>query len=369
MRFFTTMLLLAVPVCSQATGLNFWESSPVNSALGSANGAVAVDASVLALAPSSMTQLALPTLSLNATRYQVDTDYLLLGNESEYSKSNWIPAGFATTPLTQNLYAGLAIYSRTAADISIPEINVFNIPFTAETRVRPISVSIAPSLAYRWGALSVAATLEYQYTTYLLEKTPCAIKGFVKQCTFEQTDETTSGWSGGLSATWQANSWLTFAINHKFSSNFGDQHIQLNLSSITNAYATVKLTPQWQWHNSYSLSRWDEKGIRYRDYSDPFGLLVGSRDSKRFASSMSYQWQRLSLRGGFSMDQAIDSFGGDDLRYRVGLGYQLTPRIQLDAAGFVERYAGKQYVAGSTTWVKVQNRGYGVSFGITAAWE
>lgn len=168
--------------------------------MASANGAIATDASILALAPSSITQLNSPTVTANVTFYEVTTDYDLFGAETQYKQSDPIPAGFFATPLNDNWSAGLAIYSRTAADISIPQISVI-IPLTDETRVRPITVSVAPTLAYRWSQVSFAATLEYLYTEYELYQTKCGFRG----CNDSKQKDTTSGFSGALSATWIVN--------------------------------------------------------------------------------------------------------------------------------------------------------------------
>ncbi|WP_112479435.1 OmpP1/FadL family transporter [Vibrio variabilis] len=353
--------LMLNPIAN-ATGLNFWESSTSNSALASANGAEAIDASILATAPSSMTQLTSTTVTASVTRYQVDTDYDILGTKAAYSKANPIPAGFLVMPLESNWYVGLAAYSRTAADISVPDIKFLGIPFHREARTRPIVVSFAPSVAYKMGNFSIGATLEYQYADYLLEAKKC--EWFT--CNVDTTTGNTNGWSGALSATWQANSWLTLAATHRLASDFGDSNIQFDLPSITSVYGTIALTDNWSWHNTFSLSRWNGQGVTYSNYDDLFGLLKGSRHSKRYATSMEYRIGDFSLRGGASIDEAIDSFGGEDVRYRLGAAYNVSDNLTLDLTGFAENYARK-YIAIDPldTKVDVQNKGYGVSLGLT----
>lgn len=353
--------LMLNPIAN-ATGLNFWESSTSNSALASANGAEAVDASILATAPSSMTQLTSTTVTASVTRYQVDTDYDILGTKATYSKANPIPAGFLVIPLESNWYVGLAAYSRTAADISIPETKLGGvIPILNEARVRPIVVSFAPSVAYKINDVSLGLTLEYQYADYLLEHNSCTFR----PCSSEVTGNT-NGWSGALSATWQATSWLSLAATHRLASDFGDSNIQFDLPSITSVYSTIAITDNWSWHNTFSLSRWDGKGVTYSDYLDPIGLLKGSRHSKRYATSMEYRIGDLALRGGASVDEAIDSFGGEDIRYRLGAAYNVSDRLTLDLTGFVENYARKNIAVDVlNTKVDVQNNGYGVSLGLT----
>ncbi|QIA63186.1 hypothetical protein GT360_06505 [Vibrio astriarenae] len=350
---------------SHATGLNFWESSTTNSALASANGARAMDASVLATAPSSMTQFDSSIVTGNVTRYQVDTDYDIFGDKSNYSKSDPIPAGFFVTPLTDKWYFGLAAYSRTAADISVPELPIIP-PLISidEARVRPIVVSFAPSVAYQFGEVSVAGTLEYQYADYTLERTECNWRG----CSLSSQSGTTSGWSGALSATWQANDKVSFAATHRFATQFGDDNIDFDLPSITSVYASLELVDDLIWHNTYSLSRWKGKSIQYDDYMDFIGLLKGSQHSKRLATSLEYQWHDVTVMAGVSIDEAIDAFGGEDVRYRLGVGYQLTENLKVDLAGFKENYARKylnETILGEEVKVDVQNSGYGVSLGIT----
>ncbi|MCL9773502.1 OmpP1/FadL family transporter [Vibrio methylphosphonaticus] len=355
-------ILALVSSSSYATGLNFWESSASNSALASANGAKAIDASILATAPSSMTQLKGTTVTANVTYYQVTTDYNIFGKQSQKSQASPIPAGFMVTPINDKWYFGLAAYSRTAADISLPDLAPLPISELRETRVRPIVVSLAPSVAYRHNDVSIALTAEYLYGDYLLEQQNCGLF----QCNgTTETSGNTSGWSGALSATWAVNQAMTLAIAHRFDSQFGDDEIQFQLPSITSVYGTIQINEQLQWHNTFSLSRWNGQGIHYQNYSDPVGLLRGHRHSKRAGTSMSYDWDKLTLRGGLSIDEAIDSYGGNDIRYRIGLAYRFTQRLTLDVTGFKEDYAEKQFSDGKQTLVNVSNNGVGVSVGIS----
>ncbi|WP_206536066.1 hypothetical protein [Vibrio sp. AND4] len=350
---------------SSATGLNFWESSTSNSALASANGAAAVDASILATAPSSMTQLTSTTLTASVTRYQVDTHYDILGTKSVYSRSDPIPASFMVIPLDPYWYVGIAAYSRTAADISISEFKLpppLNLRILDQARVRPIVVSLAPSVAYKWGDLSVGAGIEYQYADYLLERNDCNFWG---KCRFKVTKGDTDGWSAALSATWKASTWLTLAATHRLASDFGDHNIQFDLPSITSVYGTISITDDWSWHNSFSLSRWNGQGITYADYSDPIQLLGGARHSKRYATSLAYRVGDLALRGGISVDEATDPLGGEDVRYRFGGAYSFSHNLSLDFSGFSERYARKNMKVTNKLQVDVQNQGYGVSLGVT----
>lgn len=350
---------------SNATGLNFWESSSSNSALASANGAAPVDASILATAPSSMTQLTSTTVTASLIRYQVDTDYDILGTKSAYSKANPIPAGFLVMPLESDWYIGLAAYSRTAGDISISEFKLpppLHLRILDQAHVRPIVVSFTPSVAYRMGSVSLGLSLEYQYADYLLERNDCNFWG---KCSEETTKGNTNGWSGALSATWQASDWLRLAATHRLGSDFGDSNIQFDLPSITSIYGTIALTENWFWHNTYSLSRWDGQGITYADYSDPIQLLKGSRDSKRYATSMEHRMGDLALRGGVSIDEAIDSFGGEDVRYRLGGAYSINDYLTVDVSGFSEHYARKNVRLINNLQVDALNQGYGISLSIT----
>ena len=339
-----------------ATGLNYWESSTTNSALASANGAFAVDASVLATAPSSMTQLTQTTATASVTRYQVDTDYTMFGKNFDYSQADPIPSGFLVIPINSKWYFGMAAYSRTAADISTPRFW----PVLEETRVRPIVVSFAPSMAYTVGALSVAVTLEYQHGQYLLETERCLFR-----CTKITAEGSTTGWSGALSATWQATEWLNLSLSHRFASRFDNEEIEFDLPSITSAYASVIVNHHFSLHSSYSLSRWNNKGVRYADYPDRIGLLQGYQHSRRHAISARYQWSDFSFMAGLSQDEAIDSVGGNDVRYRLGVGYPLTDALKLDVSGFKENYANKSFTSDGVERVSVQNNGYGVSLGLT----
>lgn len=349
-----------LPSLSHATGLNFWESSTVNSALASANGAIAKDASVLALAPSSITQLESATVTANVTFYEVSTDYDIFGSETQYKQSDPIPAGFFTTPLSDNWSAGLAIYSRTAADISIPQISVV-IPITDKTRVRPITVSFAPTIAYQWQDLSFAATLEYLQSEYELYQTSCFFR-----CSENVVKDNTSGWTGSVSSTWLVNASFAVAFNHRFATQYSDSNIEFDLPSITSLYSTWSATKNLDWHFSYSYTGWEDKGVRYSDYSDPFSLLIGTQNSHRLASSVDYQLNDWSFRAGISADEAIDAFGGIDYRYRLGLGYRITQHLQADFSAVFEDYAKKEYNTSSgTNLISVQNDGLALGLGIS----
>ncbi|GEA49826.1 hypothetical protein VIN01S_06300 [Vibrio inusitatus NBRC 102082] len=354
--FVFPFFLSALSLSAQATGLNFWESSSSNSALASANGAKASDASVLALAPSSITQLDNPTVTANVTYYQVSTDYYLFGSETDYKQADPIPAGFFSMPVSDNWYLGLAIYSRTAADISVPQIVL-----SPETRVRPITVSIAPTLAYRWNDVSIGLTVESLQSQYLLEQEVCTIR-----CRDNKIEGTTSGWSGAISATWQASPTFAIAATHRLASQYSDANIEFDLPDITSLYTTWSPLKNLDWHTSYSYTQWQGKGIRYTDYNDVIGLLVGASDSQRFATSLNYHIASWDLRVGLSLDEAIDAFGGNDIRYRVGAGYQFNTNWRTDISFVFEDYARKEYnTSAGDALVAVQNEGFAAGLGLT----
>lgn len=351
------LLLLVAMQQTHATGLNFWESSTLNSSLASANGAIANDASVLALAPSSMTQLKNPTVSASIIYYEVTTDYTIFGNQTQYNTGNPIPMGFFVSPINESFFFGLSIYSRTAADITVPRIPLVH---PKETRVTPITVSMTPSMAYKIDNISLAASLEYIYVQHDLEQTSCSILG-VCETSIQQGN--THGWSGALSATWQINPFISMAVNHRFSADFGVEDIDIELPAITSLYSGMALGKNAVWHITYSYTQWKDKGITYANYNDPVGLLIGSQDSQRLASSLEYQLGDWTLRGGISFDEAIDPFGGIDKRYRLGLGYDISEQIEINAAVVNENYAKKEASVGGTTLVEVQNSGNAFSLG------
>ena len=355
------ILLGSFPVLGFATGLNIWESSTVNSSLASANGAKAGNASVLALAPSSITQLnKAPTITASLTYYEVSTDYNIFGATTDYSQGDPIPAGFFTLPIGDDWTAGLAIYSRTAADISIPQISVV-VPITAETRVRPITVSVAPTLAYQWNSLSFGVTVELLQSHYELYQKSCFVS-----CNDFKLKGSTSGWSGALSATWIINPELSVAFAHRFETKYSDSSIEFDLPEITSLYATWRVLNNLDWHFSYSHTGWENKGVRYTDYSDPFGLLVGVSNSHRIATSVNYRLDDWELRAGISADEAIDAFGGIDVRYRLGLGYHFTENLEADISGVFEDYAKKEFnTSDGLNLISVQNSGFALGAGLT----
>ncbi|ORT51233.1 hypothetical protein ST37_07790 [Vibrio sp. qd031] len=344
---------------ANATGLGFWESSTSVSALAGAHGASAVDASALAINPSSIAQLDGATTSVAASRYQVDTSYAFVDGAltTDYSTAEVIPAGFFTSPVNEQWHLGLAIYSRNAADISVPSIALIH---PKESNVAPIMVSLAPSIVYSKDNWSIGVTMEYIHSQYQLEA-ECKTSWF---CTDVSLQDTTSGWSGGISGTWQAQPWLSLAASHKFATDFGDQNIDIQLPSVTSLFTTIHATPDLNFHMSYSYSAWTGKGVRYTDYNDVFGLLVGYDDSQRLAGSIEYHLGKLMLMAGASVDQAIDVFGGTDVRVRAGLGYSITPNWRLDAAVVSENYSEKQEQVNGVTVVNVQNEGLLLGLGV-----
>ncbi|GLS84662.1 OmpP1/FadL family transporter [Paraferrimonas haliotis] len=355
-RLAALLALVVISAPINATGLNFWESSSNNSALASANGAVAQDASIIALNPAAMTQLQDNSFVVNATYYSVSTDYNIFGQTSDYQQADPIPAMFAANKLNQHWSSGVAIYSRTAADISIPQIAVL-----PETRVRPIVVSFAPSIAYQWQQFSFGGSVEYLYGDYQLTQNNCGLLG----CRESSQQGNTGGWSGGLSAHWAPSAQFSVGLAHKFASHFQDELIEFDLPQITSAFVSWQVSERLSWHNSFSYSGWQGKGVRYNNYDDLFGLLVGVHNSNRFASAVEYQGNRWSLKGGVSWDEAIDLLGGFDARYRLGLSYDLSNNWQIGATAFYEDYAKKSFKTDTDiTLVTVQNRGKGLALSI-----
>lgn len=358
------MLSLCTFLCSSpvlATGLSYWESSATNTALAAANGAIALDASVLALAPSSITQLNDKNISGTVTQYRVTSDFEILGQHSHYKKENPIPSFFISSPIRQHLYAGLGIYSRTAADISVPEVGPHFLPFFYETHVTPIVVSVAPTVAYRWGDLSLAMSVEYLHLDYELTQYR---RRFGNDHIFNVKGED-SGWSGALSATWQPCTAVSVAVKHQYGSELENGDMALTLPTQTDVYLTWQPTASWLVNASYSRTEWQGRGMRYHDYADPFGLLIGTQDSERFAISARYQWDQWSLMAGYSADDAVDRQGGKDQRYRVGLGYKLNKQWTITAAWLQEQYADKAYQGAATNLVSVQNSGSALSLGVS----
>ncbi|MEE4217637.1 MAG: outer membrane protein transport protein [Xanthomonadales bacterium] len=359
----TGLCSLCVIPSANATGFNFWESSALNSSLAAANGARARDASVLALAPSSITQLQDTQLSATLNFYSVATDYEIFGQEANYEVANPVPSGFFVLPLRKNWHFGLGIFSRTAADISVPRIPLLN---PNEVRLQPILVSLTPSLAYRWGSLSLGMSLEYIYADYGFDQTICRPTTGCNEINLEGKNH---GWSGNLSTTWQISERLTLALSHQLASDFSDENLQVALPPITRVYLSAQMTEGLYWHNSYSYSQWKDKGMSFTGYPDNLGLLVGQANSHRYATGLDYEIDKWRIGLGFSVDQAIDSFGGSDYRYRVGGGYQLADRWALDFNFMYESYAAKSADISGTPVVKVQNRGSSFSLGLRYLFE
>lgn len=352
------LVLLIVAPSANATGLNFWESSAFNSSLGAANGAWARDASVLALAPSSMTQLEDTQLSATLNFYSVSTDYEIFQQEAQYEVANPIPSGFFVLPLRRNWHFGMGIYSRTAADISVPSIILVN---PNEVRLKPILLSLTPSLAYRWGSLSLGVSLEFLYADYGFDQIQCRP---IAGCEEIKLEGQNHGWSGNLSATWQFSGRVAVALSHQLPSDFHDENLQVALPPITRVYLSALMMEGLHWHHSYSYSQWKDKGMSFVGYPDNFGLLIGQKNSHRYATGLDYEFNQWRVGLGFSVDQAIDSFGGYDYRYRVGGGYQLAERWSVDFSYMNEQYAAKSADISGTTVVKVQNQGSSFSLGL-----
>ncbi len=352
------LLLLSVTPSASATGFNFWESSARNTSLAAANGAWASDASVLALAPSSITQLEDTQLSATVNFYSVSTDYEIFQQEAQYEVANPIPSGFFVLPLRGNWHFGFGIYSRTALDISVPRIPVLN---PNEVRLKPILLSLTPSLAYRFGSLSLGVSLEYLYADYGFDQIQCRPIAGCEEINLEGENH---GWSGNLSATWQISEKVAVALSQQLPSDFDDENLQVALPSITRLYLSARMMEGLHWHFNYSYSQWKNKGYSFVDYQDNLGLLIGVTNSNRYATGLDYEFNKWRVGVGFSADQAIDSFGGSDYRYRVGGGYQLAERWAVDFTYMYEQYVEKSADISGTTVVKVQNQGSSFSLGL-----
>jgi long-subunit fatty acid transport protein len=342
-----TSYLFSLPAL--ATGLGFWESSATVSALGGANGALAIDASALALNPSSIAQFERSVVTAGFSHYEVVTNYNLFGDETEIETGDVIPAGFLAMPIADNWHFGLAIYSRNAADITIPRIAVLS-----ETNVQPITVSVAPSLVYSQADFSLGITLEYLHGAYRLWQERCF--PFIGCSDFNQQGEV-NGWSGGLSGTYHFNDNVSIAATYKFATQFGDENIDFDLPSVSSVFVSYAVVQNFNLHGTYSHSAWEDKGVVYNDYSDPVGLLVGVTDSTRYAVGAEYDWNRFKLMAGVSLDEAIDPLGGSDVRYRLGAGYDVSDSVTLNGVVVIENYATKQAQVSGETLVKVQNDG------------
>ena len=322
---------------------------------------MAQDASVIALSPSSITQLKQTNVDVSVIQYRVTSDYKIFGATSEYEAENLIPAFFMSSALNEQFYVGFGIYSRTAVDISTPEIGPSRTPVFYETHVKPIVVSATPVLAYRWETLSVAVGIEYMRAQYLFEQTR---RAFRKDDQYVEREGTTEGWSGTLSLTWMPETYVSVALKYQDKSDFGDDDIMFDLPSITSLYVSFKPIESWILNVSYSETAWVDKGVRFNDYKDPFGLLVGSQNSERIGVSTSYQWQQWIFMLGYSQDEEIDSLGGLDKRYRIGVSYGVNTDWKITATWMDEQYAEKEYDFESVNLVSVNNNGDSMSLGI-----
>jgi long-subunit fatty acid transport protein len=355
--FLFSSLISLISFQVQGTGFNFWESSTLNSALANANGAKARDASVQAMVPASITQLNNTMITASVTHYGVDTDYKIFGKETHYSVANPIPSGFLSTPINDNWSFGLGIYSRAAADINVPSIVLVH---PNETRLQPITVSVAPTIAYKIGDISLAITGEHLLSQHQLHQTKCLLNN----CKTDIETGDTTGKSGAVSATWQVNSSLSISLMHRLKAQFGNPEINYSLPAISSVYASVTLMDNLYWDLNYSYSRWEGEGIEFTNYTDVLGLLIGFQDSKRYATALEYKINHWFLRAGYSSDEAIDMQGGYDQRYRLGSGYQITPNMAVNITAFKEDYAIKEYNTPDFTLVSVKNKGKGFSLGI-----
>jgi long-subunit fatty acid transport protein len=221
-------------------------------------------------------------------------------------------------------------------------------------------VSVAPSLVYSRDNWSLGITAEYIHSQYSLEYTTCG----VFKCNQISVLDETSGWSGAISGTLQVNSQLSLAGAYKFATEFGDQNIDIQLPSVASLFATYHANPNLNIHLSYSYSEWKNKGVRYADYDDPIGLLVGANDSHRLATSLEYHLGCAMMMLGMSADQAIDAFGGNDIRLRAGLGYNFGDHWRIDGVVVSENYAEKVGEASGITFVSVQNEGMLLGLGV-----
>ncbi|SHG94301.1 OmpP1/FadL family transporter [Ferrimonas marina] len=336
-----------------ASGLGFWEWSASATALANANGAAATDATVASQLPAAMQGLGESQVLASVVNYQVTTDYELpLMPELGYQTTDPIPSMFAVHRQDQWSF-GLGIHSRTAADIQVPQIRYLG---QAEARLKPIVVSVAPSLSHSWGAWSLGVGGEWLVADYQLTSGDCH---WLLGCRGWEQSGRLSGSSFNLSGHWRGDQHRV-GVLWRAPTQFGNEEIDLDLPSMTVLSHSYQLRNQWQTHLSISHTAWEDRGVRFRDYADLFGLLVGHNHSWRVALGADYRWREWELRMGYSQEQAVDRLGGWDSRWRLGLGRTLLGRWQWDGSLMYERYAEKQQQVDPFT-VAIENQGLAVS--------
>ncbi len=56
-----------------------------------------------------------------------------------------------------------------------------------------------------------------------------------------------------------------------------------------------------RWHHSYSYSQWKDKGMSFVGYSDNLGLLIGQKNSHRYATGLDCEFDQWRVGLGFSL--------------------------------------------------------------------
>ena len=196
---FAPLFLTMLSCTAHSSGFNFWESSPINTALGHANGAMAFDASALASNPATISQLTQAEFQSHVMFYRVESDFSIFGDDNQYQSQNGIPSLFVTGELDSNAFLGFGIYSRTAGQLSLPQIGSDRFPLAYETVIKPVVVSVAPSFVYQWGNVSLGVTPELLIGDFHFQQ----IKKGLGQQKHDQFQGEEVGWSGKLSASYQ----------------------------------------------------------------------------------------------------------------------------------------------------------------------
>ena len=342
----TTIVIISFINYGQATGLNFWETSSINTALASSNGSVAQDASVLALNPSAINGLKEHQLLINLQYYNVTTKYNLFNKYTKYTVGDIIPSAFFIFPINEKYNQAFSIYSRTAADINIPQI-FYGILFP-KTHVQPIVLSQKYSLSRKYNDnLSFAWSIERLVGHYLLEQKD------------KNISDTVQGFSGDLSVSFKLKN-MHFGVVNQFSSHFSDKNIEFKLPNIVKTFIAYSMS-DFNFFFNYSFSNWKGRGVFFDEYKDPIGLLKPSRDSHRYALALQYLFsQKLHYLAGVSIDSVTDNFGGHDVRYRLGSEYHYSKKFSYSLSFMYENYVEKYL----DPIVSVKNTGWNISVGI-----
>lgn len=359
-----------------AAGFQVSESSATG--LGRAfagDAAIADNASVLAKNPAGMTKIKSTQVSgaLSYINPEVDvtdnTDYSVVGGNSynKYSNiapSQFVPASYIVSPINEDWYWGLGIFSNYGFATDFPDSAAAG-PQAGFSEI--LTINFNPSLAYQVNEhLSLGAGFNVIYADAELKRRLGYAGDLIGQPAGNEAiklkgDDFGYGWNVGALIEIDENNRFGISYRSKVKLNFDgdvydrtgaatfnpgskvDAKLRLDLPDMLEIAGFHQLNDQWAVHYSYNWTNWSrfEQILATSDACVANECLQKSEsyhDSSRYSIGATYTYDpKWTFRAGFAFDEqagatTISIPDTDRYWYSVGSTYNWAENLSLDFA-------------------------------------